>query len=199
MSDENISELDKLNELVDWANVAIHDRDFELALRLLYQAAGGGHIYAMHNLAYTLSHTDHSSQAQEEVARWYRIAAEANGIGFAGSQNNLGDQYEKGHGVKQSPADAIYWYTRSALQGEPTAYWSLGLCFADGIGVQKDLVEAYFWLVLAVNHMFESANLEDAKSKLESIAELMTDEQIDLANRKASEFSPYIQTESFIE
>jgi hypothetical protein len=47
--------------------------------------------------------------------------------------------------------------------------------------------------------MFESANLEDAKSKLESIAELMTDEQIDLANRKASEFSPYIQTESFIE
>jgi hypothetical protein len=44
MSDENISELDKLNELVDWANVAIHDRDFELALRLLYQAAGGGHV-----------------------------------------------------------------------------------------------------------------------------------------------------------
>jgi TPR repeat protein len=199
MSDENISELDKLNELVDWANVAIHDSDFELALRLLYQAAGGGHIYAMHNLAYTLSYTDQSSQAQEEVARWYRIAAEANGIGFAGSQNNLGDQYEKGHGVKQSAADAIYWYTRSALLGEPTAYWSLGLCFADGIGVQKDLVEAYFWLVLAVNNMFESANLDDAKSKLVAIAELMTDEQIDLANRKASEFSPYIQTESFIE
>jgi hypothetical protein len=47
--------------------------------------------------------------------------------------------------------------------------------------------------------MFESANLDDAKRKLEAIAELMTDEQIDLANRKASEFSPYIQTDSFIE
>jgi TPR repeat protein len=196
MDNEKINEL---NELVDWADVAIHNKDYELALRLLYQAAGGGHVYAMHNLAYTLSHTDHSSQAQEEVSRWCRIAAEANGIGFAGSQNNLGDQYEKGHGVKQSPADAIYWYTRSALQGEPTAYWSLGLCFADGIGVEKDLVEAYFWLALAVNNMFESANLDDAKRKLEAIAELMTDEQIDLANRKASEFSPYIQTESVIE
>ena len=199
MSDEKISEQDELNELVDWAHDAIDKKDYKLALRLLYQAAGGGHVYAMHNLAYILSLTDHTKQAQEEIARWYRIAAEANGIGFAGSQNNLGDQYEKGRGVKKSPADAIYWYTRSALQGEPTAYWSLGLCFADGIGVQKDLVEAYFWLALAVNYMFEGANLESAKSKLRAISALMTDEQMDLAYNKAAAFRPYIMTESFIE
>ena len=195
MDNEKINEL---NELVDWADVAISNKDYELALRLLYQAAGGGHVYAMHNLAYILSLTVHTKVARKEIARWYRIAAEANGIGFAGSQNNLGDQYEKGRGVKKSPADAIYWYTRSALQGEPNAYWSLGLCFADGIGVQKDLVEAYFWLALAVHHMFEGANLEDAKNKIQSIATLMTDEQIDLAISKATVFRPYIMTESFI-
>ena len=65
MDNEKINEL---NELVDWADVAIHNKDYELALRLLYQAAGGGHVYAMHNLAYTLSHTDQSSQAIHSFA-----------------------------------------------------------------------------------------------------------------------------------
>lgn len=106
----------------------------------------------------------------------------------------LGDMYETGEGIPKSSGDAIYWYTRSALQGEPTAYLSLGSCFANGVGVGKDLVEAYFWLALAVRELGVGTNQDAAAKQLKEIEKAMTVAQVAEAKSKADTFKPYYQT-----
>jgi TPR repeat protein len=43
-------------------------------------------------------------------------------LGFSAAHNNLADCYQKGEHVPQSDAVALYWATRAAERGEPTAY-----------------------------------------------------------------------------
>ena len=57
-----------------------------------------------------------------EAFRLYQASAD---LGFAGAQNNVGDHYERGHVIPQSDVGAVYWYTRAAERGEPTAYLGL--------------------------------------------------------------------------
>lgn len=54
-----------------------------------------------------------------EAVALYRQSAN---LGFSAAQNNLGDCYQKGEHVPQSDAVALYWATRAAERGEPTAY-----------------------------------------------------------------------------
>lgn len=169
----------------------------DLGMSILRKAAERGHPLAMHDLGLLLRRSENARDVRE-AAVWYRRAAEWKGWGFPGSQNNLGDMYEEGDGIGKSAGDAIYWYTRSALQGEPTAYLSLGTCFADGVGVTKDLIEAHFWLSLAAERLTGDGNRSIAQSKIEMIERSMSLEQIAMANRKAGEYKPYFQTKLII-
>jgi TPR repeat protein len=65
--------------------------------------------------------------------------------GDAKAQDNLGDCYRKGDGVKKSPVEAVKWYRKSADQGDANAQFNLGNCYDFGSGVEKDLVEAVKW------------------------------------------------------
>jgi uncharacterized protein len=56
-----------------------------------------------------------------------------------------------------------------AEEGNPTAQFLLGVMYAQGKGVQKDFVSAYFWLSMSA----EQGN-EDAASFLDIVAERMT-------------------------
>ncbi len=85
--------------------------------------------------------------------------------------------------------DISYWMAR-----EPTAYLSLGLCFAEGIGVQKDAVEAAFWLLLAVRNLHEGSNRSEASEKLSELRQSMSAEQIAESMKKADVFKPLRQT-----
>lgn len=176
------------------ASDLINRGDLSKGLEMLRSAANSGHSLAMHDLAFHLQYIG-DQRSLAEAVNWYRLAAEVGGIGFAGSQNNLGDMYEKGNGLPVSPGDAIYWYVRSAMQGEPTAYLSLGLCFADGVGVQKDHVEAAFWLLLAVRDLHEGSNRNDASEKLAELRNVIDSEQLAGAMKKADVFKPLRQTE----
>lgn len=158
----------------------------ELQDGYLLKAEAGGPL-AMHNLAVLLRSGKYSDSDFEGAAYLYRRAAE---MGFAGSQNNLGDMYEVGEGVPKSTGDAIYWYTQAAMQGEPTAYLSLGYCFADGTGVLKDLVTAYTWLALAIDELPDGRNKEDALAKLTKVEEEMSGSEITSAKERAVNFHP---------
>ena len=46
-------------------------------------------------------------------------------------------------------AEAVKWYREAAEQNHAKGQYSLGLCYAYGIGVAKDYVEAYKWILLA--------------------------------------------------
>lgn len=182
------------NEVTYWMARDLIDRgDLIKGLEMLRSAADFGQPFAMHDLALFLRHRG-DRQSMVEAASWYRRAAEVGGIGFAGSQNNLGDMYENGNGLPKSSGDAVYWYVRAAMQGEPTAYLSLGLCFSDGVGVQKDPVEAAFWLLLAVRELHEGSNRNEAADKLAALRKVMTPEQVSEASRKAEVFQPLRQT-----
>ena len=82
----------------------------------------------------------------EEVAKLYRASAD---LGFAGAQNNLGDLYESGEGVPQNQKVAIYWYTRAAERGEPTAYFSLASLLSEGSNDTEILAESMKFATLA--------------------------------------------------
>lgn len=193
ISDDDFQTSKRLDTAYAMARKVVAQGDMANALKALRLVAEAGHFLAMHDLALLLRQAN-TKESFAEAAIWYRRASEWRGIGFAGSQNNLGDMYETGEGLPKSGADAIYWYTRSALQGEPTAYLSLGSCFAEGFGVRKDLVEAYFWLTLAVRELGAGSNQDAAAKQLKEIEKAMSGAQVAEAKSKADQFKPYYQT-----
>lgn len=82
----------------------------------------------------------------EEAFRLYQTSAD---LGFAGAQNNLGDHYERGDVVPQSDVGAVYWYTRAAERGEPTAYLGLASVLGKCEAGDDLLIEALKYAVLA--------------------------------------------------
>lgn len=193
ISDTDFQVSTRLDAAYEMAREAFALGETANAVNMLRRVAEAGHFMAMHDLAVLLGRAN-TKESFAEAALWYRRASEWRGIGFAGAQNNLGDMYETGEGLPKSAGDAIYWYTRSALQGEPTAYFSLGTCFADGVGVRKDLVEAYFWLTLAVRELGAGTNQNASARKLKKIGKAMTAAQIAEAKSKADQFKPYYKT-----
>ena len=57
----------------------------------------------------------------------------------------LGDKYFYGKGVARNWTLAIYWYRKSADQGNALAQCNLGYCYKYGEGVTQDSVEAVRW------------------------------------------------------
>ena len=193
ISDNDFRVSNELEATYNMARELIAQGDQIKGFTLLQDSADAGHYIAMHDLG-LLFRQANTKETFAAAAIWYRRAAEWRGIGFSGSQNNLGDMYETGEGLPKSPGDAIYWYTRSALQGEPTAYLSLGSCFANGVGVGKDVVEAYFWLTLAARDLGAGKNKNAAINRLNALEKTMTPDQLAEAKDKADTFKPYYQT-----
>jgi TPR repeat protein len=51
-----------------------------------------------------------------------------------------------GHDVERDYEAAHFWYLCAARQGHARAQFNLGVMYASGQGVGRDLVEAYAWL-----------------------------------------------------
>ncbi|NBQ53291.1 MAG: hypothetical protein EBU49_06910 [Proteobacteria bacterium] len=90
--------------------------------------------------------------------------------GYAGAQNNLGDLYETGLGVHKNDKLAVYWYTRSAERGEPTAFLSLASFLAQGSDDAEALVEAAKYAALAFTYLPEGRNKNSASLLIESLS-----------------------------
>jgi len=78
-----------------------------------------------------------------EAAKWYRKAADQ---GYAEAQDQLGQMYAAGEGVKQDYTEAIKWFRKAANQENPWAQLSIAALYAQGRGVKQDWEEACFWL-----------------------------------------------------
>ncbi len=77
-----------------------------------------------------------------------RMAAE-NGHPLA--QHNLATAYEDGiGGLEKNTNAAKYWYEKAALNGFPPSMSNLANYYHDGEAVEKDLVQAYVWLEMAL-------------------------------------------------
>jgi hypothetical protein len=109
--------------------------------------------------------------AKEDAARSYRLSADQ---GYAGAQNNLGDLYETGLGVPKSVMAAIYWYTRAAERGEPTAYLSLASLLSKDTTDPEILIEALKYAALAYNFLPAGTNKTSAEALSTDITAKLT-------------------------
>jgi len=106
-----------------------------------------------------------------EASKNYRQSAD---IGFAGAQNNLGDMYEKGEGLTKSDKAAVYWYTRAAERGEPTAYLSLAHILSEGTADVDLLVESAKYAALAFAMLPEGKNKKSAEKLLIQLSQRLS-------------------------
>lgn len=131
-----------------------------------------------------------TSKGTEEAVRLYWHSAQA---GFAGAQNNLGDLYEFGKGVPSSDGFAVYWYTRAAERGEPTAYLSLATILAKGNPDSAQLVEALKFATLAVQKLPGDKNRQRAQVAKVALEKRMKAKDIEIAMALAESWSPLFQ------
>ena len=53
--------------------------------------------------------------------------------------------------MKKDQKKAVEWYTMAAEQGDAAAQYNLGLCYANGHGVKKNIETAVEWFNKAAN------------------------------------------------
>ena len=59
----------------------------------------------------------------------------------------MGDRYYNGDGVEQDYAQAMYWFTQAAEQGDSNAQFQLGYMYDNGLGVEQDIKQAIHWYI----------------------------------------------------
>lgn len=81
--------------------------------------------------------------------------------GDAVNQANLGFFYiSGGNGLKRDVEKALYWYKKSAKQGNLKALTDLGWIYKTGFGVEKNLTQSYIWYSKALANGERSAQLQ---------------------------------------
>ena len=59
-----------------------------------------------------------------------------------------------GAGVRQDLGQAAYWYRRAAAQGAPAGQYNMAVMLEDGVGVDRDYPDSYFWYDQALQRDF---------------------------------------------
>lgn len=117
-----------------------------------------------------------------EALKWYRLAATQ---GYAKAQYGMGDMYFLGYGVSPDPAEAVKWFRQAVEQGESFSQHRLGQMYEKGVGVEQDYVKAHMLFSLALE-----GGVRKSRRSRNFLEEKMTSEQIELARRLASEWTP---------
>lgn len=144
--------------------------------------------HSKHNQAVELAHGP--DRDFDAAARLYREAANA---GFGGSQNNLGDLYETGRGVAHNDQFAIYWFTRAAERGEPTAYLSLASLLSRSNDDRDVLIEATKFALLAMDFLRDGFNKASAEGVLNVLVARLSGHEFETAKNLADNWAPLFQ------
>ena len=97
------------------------------------------------------------------------------------AQFNYAVALTKGIGVEIDLAQAVKWYRCAAESGHYPSQARLGYCYAKGLGVANDPVEAFVWLSLASRH-----GVGLAMAELESLVKSMSGSQKAAAQQRLS-------------
>ena len=124
-------------------------------------------------------------QDRSQVAAWYRKAAEQ---GDARAQFTLGLMYRYGPGYSPNLDRWVGAFGPAPGYARPTAQRSPAGKYNPGSGVPKDYVEAHKWMSLAAARATGDNQRRFADTR-DSLARLMTPEQIAEAQKRASEWT----------
>lgn len=75
----------------------------------------------------------------------FRLLTDASNKNHAKAQNELGILYSSGKKMILNYEEAVYWYRRSAEQGNSMAQLNLGNQYFHGHGTEKNISEAFIW------------------------------------------------------
>lgn len=75
--------------------------------------------------------------------------------------NNIGNILQK----RKQYSEALVWYEKASKYNNAAAFWNLGNCYENGIGVERDLNKAKEWYLKA-----KEAGNWGAKEALERLA-----------------------------
>ncbi len=78
----------------------------------------------------------------------------------------------------QNSPEHVARITKQARLGNKDAQYALGLCYAEGRGVEEDHIEAYYWLSLAIEQ-----GDRDAELLRQIIQQSMSLQQINMADQ----------------
>ncbi|GBB92357.1 hypothetical protein RclHR1_00020060 [Rhizophagus clarus] len=91
---------------------------------------------------------------------WHQCKAE-NGDklnkGHGDAQYNLGLFYKNGIGTEKDIKKAIYWYQKSAENGNKIAQYNLAMCYEYGDGIRKNKIKAFEWYKKSAEQEYSNA------------------------------------------
>lgn len=160
-------------------------QDYKEAAEWLSRAAEQDLPKAQFQLGILLLQGNGVTQDYEEAAKWFLKAAEQN---LPDAQFSLGLMHLQGDGVSQSYGESARWFRKAAEQGDPSAQCMLGGLYIEGYGVIQDYTEAYKWLAISLSGSPPQQILEKAKKWRAFIAEKMTSQQIEGAQKMARDW-----------
>ena len=111
------------------------------SIEKLEHATSLGYAYANKRLADYYRKGEHVQQNFKESIKYYQRAAE---LGNSEAQTIIGEVYSKG--MVEYPVswiDAVYWFEKSAQQGNLNAIRHLFFCYLNGIGIERNYDKAF--------------------------------------------------------
>lgn len=124
-------------------------------------------------------------QDRAQAAAWYRTAAEQ---GDAKAQFNLGLMYRYGPGYSPNLDRWVEAFGPAPGHASPTTRGNPAARYNSGTGIPKDYIEAHKWMSLAAARATGDNQRRFADAR-DSLAKLMTPEQIAEAQKRASEWT----------
>ena len=141
--------------------------------------------------AYAVTMQDvHKAIAEKRTFDAYRDLLELAPTGDPEAQFLLGDMYRWGDVTSANFEKALYWYTRSAKQGNVDAMLGLAGMYGHGQGMKQDKAAAYRWLVLASSQHLDEKSAAIVAGARDDLAKHLTSEQIEAALAEARSFVP---------
>lgn len=158
-------------------------QDYAYGRELICGAAEKGLAQAQFNCGVLWAEGRGGPAEAARAVEWYRLAAAQEHVG---ATNLLGLALMSGvEGVEKDEAAARALLERTAAMGNPVGLYALGQIYAEGLGVEQDLLQAHVWFNLAA----ANGHPEGAQARAE-IEALLTPEQVRDAQRQAREWRP---------
>jgi TPR repeat protein len=160
--------------LIQSGDKAYLDSDFTSAEAHYIKAGELGSEEAIGKLFLLYTNDENPNRVSEFEAR-HKLAE----LGHVEHMVALAQDYAVGRGVEQSNEEAAKWYRKAAESRNSWAAYHLATMHGDGIGVPKDMTEAYVW-----------ARLSEEWKALPSNARWDSGAKTPLSEQVADELSP---------
>ncbi len=196
---------DILGDLAD-----IKDQDGRsLTLKKVFKGSG-----SKNHSVYTAEMYYYGLEVPQDYAKAVKYFTQADKEGFALGTYKLGLCYYRGHGVEQDVVKALKIYKRCAAmearEGTPFDHFTplgynfgvayaehaVGKCYHEGVGVEKNTIEAAYWYKRAMEHGHAAGATNmgilylngDGQAKNDKMAEMCWKQGLQLGSTDAAEF-----------